>query len=415
MDPYRYFSTAASTGLNSPDSLETSGAVPVFAALTLLLTFVGLFGTVLFSGSPIRDDVGILLDCGRLILHGWIPYVDYVEMNPPLAHYINVIPVYLAGQLHVEIPTAFYIFVLAFAVYSAAALTYLLSKFTPVFSLSSRLVLAAMCLLFSLWVFRTGEFGQKDHLFALAYIPWLYCREIRHGGGTIPRWVGIVVGLVGGPLFLLKPHFCLVVAFVEAWLLFVSRRFSSLWQPEILALACWVLGYAVHFCLVSSEMRDSLFYRWLPFIIANYDVYNHTLSEIARQFSTKFRLLQILVILAALALMTKPRLPNNWKFQLHGLVASTLAAWGIFIMQHKGWSYHLLPAISIEMLLAGTLAVILLEWEGAVNVFRPWSHAIRNRHVPSALFFTEFAEPWHGPLPYSPPRKFLTLSTILCD
>ena len=133
-------------------------------------------------------------------------------MNPPMAHYIHILPVYLASLSGVEIPTAFYIFVLALAVYSATALLFLLSRLTPVFSLPSRLVLAAVCLLFSLWVLRAGEFGQRDHLFALAYIPWLYCRVIRHGRGGVPAWVGIVIGLIGGPLFLLKPHFCVIVA-----------------------------------------------------------------------------------------------------------------------------------------------------------------------------------------------------------
>ena len=44
--------------------------------------------------------------------------------------------------------------------------------------------------------------------------------------------------------------------------------------------------------------------------------------------------------------MAKQWLPANWKLQLHGLVASTLLAWGIFVAQHKGWAYDLLPTIS---------------------------------------------------------------------
>ncbi len=343
------------------DSLATSRAVRVFAILTLLITLASLVGAVLFSGVPLRDDAGILLDCARLILHGWLPYVDYVEMNPPMAHYINTLPIYLASLSGLEIPMAFYIFVLLLGMYSAVGLVYLLSRFIPVFSLPSRLVFGAVCFLFSLWVLRAGEFGQKDHLFALAYVPWLYCRAFRHGGGDLPKGVAIVIGLIAGPLFLLKPHFCIITALVEAWLLFRSRRFSTLWCPEIVALAGWAVAYAVYFCFLQPEMRNAFFFRWLPFIIANYDVYDHPVSDMATQFSPKFWLLQIPVILAVLVLMAKPRLPNNWKWQLHALVASTLLAWGIFLAQHKGWSYHLLPTISLEMLLAATLAIMLLS------------------------------------------------------
>ncbi len=360
-----------------PHSLATSGAARTFAILTLAIALGSLFGAVLFSGVPLRDDAGIMLDCARLILHGWVPYVDYVEMNPPMAHYINTLPVYLANISGLEIPTAFNIFVLTLAVYSAAALFYLLSKLTPVFSLPSRLVLAAVCLLFSLWVLRAGEFGQRDHLFALAYIPWLYCRAIRHSGGGVPTWAGIVIGLIGGPMFLLKPHFCLIVALVEAWLLLLSRRFSTLWSPEIPALACWVLAYAIHFYFIPPEMRDEFFFRWLPFVMANYDVYDHAMSEIARQFSAKFWLLKVPVILTVLILMTKQRLPNNWKLQLHGLIASTLLAYGIFVAQHKGWAYHLLPAVCFEMMLATTLVVMILERVQAVIFLSKVAPAVR--------------------------------------
>ena len=215
--------------------------------------------------------------------------------------------------------------------------------------------------MFSLWVLRASEFGQKDHMFALAYVPWLYCRVIRHGGGGVPNWAGIVIGLVGGPLFFLKPHFCVLIALMEAWLLLLSRKFSTLWSPEILALAGWVVAYTVHFYFIPSEMRHEFFFRWLPFVMANYDVYDHSLSEIATQFSAKFWLVQILVILAVLILTTKQRLPNNWKLLLHGLIASVLLGYGIFVAQHKGWPYHLLPAVCFEMMLAATLVIMFLE------------------------------------------------------
>jgi hypothetical protein len=359
------------------DSLATSSAAFIFAILALAITLGSLVGAVLFSGVPLRSDAGILLDCARLILRGWLPYVDYVETNPPMVHYVHVIPVYLASILGLEIHTAFYIFVLTFTVYAAVALIFLLSRLPPVFYLPSRLVLGSVCLLFSLWVLRAGEFGQKDHLFALAYVPWLYCRVIRHGRGDVPWAVGIAIGLMSGPLFLMKPHFCLIVALAECWLLFLSRRSSALWCPETLALAGWVLAYAVHFYFVPSEMREALFFRWLPFIIANYDVYDHPMSDIATQFSIKLWLLQIPVILAVLVLMAKSRLPNKWKLQLHALVASTLLAWGAFIAQHKGWPYHLLPVIVSVMLLAGTVVIMMLEWERGVAFLSKVRAAVR--------------------------------------
>jgi hypothetical protein len=294
-----------------------------------------------------------------------------------MAHYINTLPIYLASISGLEIPMAFYIFVLVLAVYSATALLFLLSRLTPVFSIPSRLVLAAVCLLFSLWVFSAGEFGQKDHLFALAYIPWLYCRVIRHGNGGVPAGIGIVVGLIGGPLFLLKPHFCVLIALVEAWLLFLSRRLSTLWSAEFMALGGWVLAYAVHFYFLPAEMRDALFFRWLPFIIANYNVYDLPISRFLWSYLSKFWLIQIFVMISALILIVQPRLPRHWILQLHGLVASTLLAWGIFVVQHKGWTYQLIPAIYLEMVLAAALVIIFLERAPTMNSFSKMGPAVR--------------------------------------
>ena len=285
----------------------------------------------------------ILLDCARLILHGWVPYVDFAEINPPMTHYIHVLPVYLASLSDLEIPTAFFIFVLVLAVYSAAALLFLLSRLTPVFSVPSRLVLAAVCVMFSLWVLRASEFGQREHLFALAYIPWLYCRVIRHGRGDVPTWVGIAIGLIAGPMFLLKPHFCVLIALLEAWFLFLSHRFSTLRYPEILVLAGWVVAYVVHFCFWPSEMRDALFFRWLPSVIASYDAYNTPLRDIAAQFSPRFWLSQIPAVLAVLVLLAKQRLPNNWRLQLHGLVASTVTGMGNLCRPAQGMVLSFAP------------------------------------------------------------------------
>jgi hypothetical protein len=359
------FSDPASSMTLLPDSPSTTAAFRALAAVTLLITFFCLVGAALLDGRHLNSDAALFLDAAKLVLQGYFPF----DFNPPITTYIHIIPIYLAHQLNFEVPTAFQIFVLTLATYSATACFFLLSKLTPVFSVSSRLLLAAVCLLFSLWVLRASTFGEREHLFALGYIPWLYCREIRHGGGTVPRWLGIVVGLIGWPLFFMKPHFFLIVALAEVWLLFISRRFSALRNPEILVVACWVLGFAVHFYFIPSDFRDALFFRWLPFSAANYDVFDSPVSEIVRQFSAKFWFFQISLVIAVLLLMLKSQLPNNWKLQIHGLTVSTLLAWGIFALQHKGWSYHLAPAISLEMLLATTLVIIALEWRESVNLF----------------------------------------------
>jgi hypothetical protein len=102
-----YCANTAPREVGQPDSLAISGTARVFAILTLSTTLANLVGAVLLSGVPLRDDTGILLDGARLILDGRMPYVDFADINPPMTHYIHVLPVYLARILKLEIPTAF--------------------------------------------------------------------------------------------------------------------------------------------------------------------------------------------------------------------------------------------------------------------------------------------------------------------
>lgn len=44
-------------------------------------------------------DNALFLHFGKLLLLGRMPYVDFVDFNPPLTHYIHAVPVFLAGLL----------------------------------------------------------------------------------------------------------------------------------------------------------------------------------------------------------------------------------------------------------------------------------------------------------------------------
>jgi len=56
---------------------------------------------------PERRNRGsaILLDCGRLLVQGAVPYVDYVESHPPLSHYFHALPVLLARWTGIALAT----------------------------------------------------------------------------------------------------------------------------------------------------------------------------------------------------------------------------------------------------------------------------------------------------------------------
>ena len=73
---------------------------------------------VSFSGMLLNHDCALLLQCGRLISEGSIPYVDHVETNLHMAQYIHVPPVLLSNVLGINVSIVFAMGVLLVTFYS---------------------------------------------------------------------------------------------------------------------------------------------------------------------------------------------------------------------------------------------------------------------------------------------------------
>jgi hypothetical protein len=181
-----------------------------------------------------------------------------------------------------------------------------------------------------------GGFGQREHIFMLAYVPWLCCREARHRGKAVPRAFAMLLGLIAGPFVLLKPHFFGLLIALEVWMLCRSRRFSVLLAPEFVAVVAWSLVYAGHFAVIPSAMREAFFFQVVPFVAANYDAYDCPKKRLLLSGLPPFGLLApvlLLIALAALALNKRISLVRNQQigmlalatlFGLADLLISTL-------------------------------------------------------------------------------------------
>lgn len=362
-----------SGNLPTADPIAQSRTAVVFALITTLTAVsVSLF-LVFFHRLPLNFDCAILLDCGRLLVMGRIPYVDYVEINPPIAHYVHALPVLVANLLNGDIAVCFQALVLCLSIYSSAALFLVVSRLSPEFSLAERLFLVAAWQSFTVLMMLWTHFGQREHLFMLAYIPWLYCREARHSQIRVPWELSAVIGLVAGPMFLLKPHFCLLIAVVEAGMLLRSRRISTLWAAETLVVVAWSIVYAAHFLFIPSAMREAFFSRWLPFVAANYEVYRQPLSTVLTGL-LRLKVLFVTVVLVGslMTLVATKRTQTPARGQVEVLTLGLCVSYGHYLIQLKGWTYHLIPAMGFAILLVPTVLIALSEAAVSDSPFRVW-------------------------------------------
>ena len=224
------------------------------------LALVGVWQTP----QRINADCALYLQQAELLLDGAVPYRDFVDTDPPLIAYLNVLPVALARMLGVSPIAAFGGFVVVLLLISGLEIHFLLRRRRLSLPAAGRgLVLLAWIASYFVVDWR-GDTGQQEHLFVLLYVPYLFLRILRHRGGSVAVWLAILLGVQAGIGAALKPHFLLLAVNVELVLLFATRRRRMLLKPENFAFLGVVAAYLVHWLFVPAAMREAFFGRWLP-------------------------------------------------------------------------------------------------------------------------------------------------------
>ncbi|MBI5569104.1 MAG: hypothetical protein HY914_04080 [Desulfomonile tiedjei] len=333
-----------------------------FALGTMGATLCALLIVILFSNLPLNLDCALFLDCARKLVRGGIPYVDCVDVNPPMSFYIHIPAVFVSDLFGMDGTIVFHLMVAALIAYSSGMLLHLLLRLYPSASIPVLLVVTTTWISFSVYVVCFGWFGEREQLFMLAYVPFLFCRQARHVGAHVGSTAAAVIGAILGPFALVKPHFCVIALAVEAWMLFRTRRFSSLLRAEALLAVGWGVAYAVSFAVAPAEMKEAFWGRWLPFVARNYNVFDLPLKDFA------LRGLPALPHYVPLALMSLPacvfiarKFSSGARLNVEALVVGTLAAYGMFLIQHKGWPYQVYPMLGFSFLLAGIMAMAAIE------------------------------------------------------
>jgi hypothetical protein len=292
------------------------------------------------------------LDIGSRLLDGGVPYVDIVDINPPLIWYLNTIPASVARLLHVDIIPTFLVGVWLLTVASVAATRRILkSAFDETESAHAELIAASLGIL-SMYLLVQLEYGQREHLFVLGFIPYLafrFRRWERDQGAVGPA---LTAGLLAGIVTSLKPHFVVIALATELYWVLTRRTIRRLFRPEALAFAVAGLAYALHFLMVPEPMQSAFFGRWIPLISAGYRVWNSSLGSIAGSQLA----LWIPTAACALVFVVAPaRQSTAWKLAQPLAVAAFMSAISVFI-QHQNYSYHSIP-VTAAVLAVGALVV----------------------------------------------------------
>jgi hypothetical protein len=317
---------------------------------------------------PIWNDQAWLLYAADRLLQGDRLYVDLLETNPPLTIWISTIPVAIASVIGTTSITGLVLCVALLAVCICVWCLHLyadvdrrrLVPWIAIILVYATIIQPSMNLLGGL---RT-DFAQREHIVALFLLPYLFAAARRFDRRPLSWLQSILVGLAAAVSLSLKPHNILIVACVEALLLYRSRHFYGLLRPELIVMAIGGLTYCVVVWLLTPEyMRETI-----PLLAAAYRYFEP--ASLGQMVVNRRNL--IVEEIAAVAWLAGLRFMHRTS-KVSGpvsvLLAAAAGAFMAFLVQGKDWSDHTLPA---QIFVYSALAML------ALDQFPKWVHERAN-------------------------------------
>jgi hypothetical protein len=298
---------------------------------------------------PLNHDVAAVLQFSQRWLGGEKLYVDLIDVNPPLIYVLNLIPAAIAAYTPIGAVAALRLCLLAYG-----GVCWLLAVRTRDRAAEGPAERAFLDVLPALFLLDAGyDFGQREHIMAVAALPYVLAAA-RRVSGAVPRG-RVSIALIAGVAFAIKPYFLGIPALVELAVLIGVGWRAALRDPVpwLLALV-WAL-YLASLPLVFPAFLNST----LP-MVWDYYLDLGGLSSLQVLLVPRLGVAECLLI-PLLWIAFRPgvpfRTPGAALPRLLGLAA--LGAFASAVVQHKGWSYHIVP---IELFACGLAAVLAARW-----------------------------------------------------
>ncbi len=350
--------TAANKPSAIPSRVERLLLVPL-----VVLPILWLAG---YFFPPINHDVAAILDVSTRWVGGEKLYVDVIDENLPLTFVVHALPVVTARILPGDISFWFTAWVVA-GIFASFWASRRLVRLVPSADHALTEALLPPVLLFLFTVLPNEHFGQREHIVFVACAPYMIASMARAEGVAPGRWASIFIGLVAGLALAMKPHYLAIPACVELYLL-VRRGWRTTFADPI----PWAIGLVAvaHLVAMYTIFRDFGEFV-MPLAVEAYAPIGDAGWRGVLTSNVMGPTLIALIIFGLIAIIfTKT------------VAARVLVVFGIgaaisAVAQAKGWPYHVLPALSVAIMLA-TLTV-----SQTVDRYLPISRSAH--HLPVAV------------------------------
>ncbi|WP_026781883.1 hypothetical protein [Pleomorphomonas koreensis] len=318
-------------------------------AWTVAAVLLALAAMAFQAFMPTKDDISWLITNAEALLDGKELYKDIIETNPPLS-VLLYLPAVLVERLvgvRAELASIVFTGVIGLAIARMAR-----RRLDAAGVEGGGPLEAAVALVFL--VLPVGAYGQKDHVAALIALPYfidLVLLAERKGR------MSVAAGVLAGLCVAVKPHFVLAVLFpcfgLTAWVWWTEGRLSLapiLNRANVTAAAVAVLFQGLVYLLFPAFFRVVL-----PIVLEIYVPAREPLWSLL--VTDKGFLFPVLLLIAAFY--------GSWTKRESILALAGAGFFGAYLLQAKGWPYHLFPATSYGFL--------ILAWTVLPNLRKPAS------------------------------------------
>ncbi|MGD9108842.1 MAG: hypothetical protein PVI75_06740 [Gammaproteobacteria bacterium] len=309
-----------------------------------------------------NTDARWLLHATAKFISGGKYYHDFFETNPPMILYLNIPLVLLEKFLRLPFGFIFRAYVFLLAVFSLAICSVLLKKIyhdRPKWML--RIFICALTYVFVILPAHT--FGEREHLALLLTVPYFFLVVLRGSNYKISIKLAVLIGVLAGCGFAIKPYFVIPFGLVELYLMFGNKKlFSWLRLETLIIIGILILYLAAIFIFTPEYITQVVPLAWQFYFSAVGKPYIYVFSSIW----------MIFFLLSSGCFVLFYELVEQQKF----VVIMFLASAGFicaYVLQHTMWFYHALPSYAFSLLL---LVQLLQE-----IIFKPIGTIIRYKRI----------------------------------
>jgi len=369
----------ASVPEESPAGSANSAWYAWLADLVTCSLWLHLTSLLLSQPLLLNRDSAMYLQVADMLLEGGLPYLDIVEINPPMIWYLNLIPVGFARLLDLNVIATYKAFVALLTAAATLAARLLLVRARPRPGVWEVACFSCACVA-TLYV-GNAVFGQREHLFAVMALPYLVLRWVRSTRGEVKGGFAATVGIAAGLAVCMKPPYFLPLLLVpEVFWLIRHRDWRRAWSPETIALTVVIGLFAVHLFVFPPEVWKTYFGRYLGLIASGYGTYDAAWPALLNRAEWWLSMpAPICAILLVVSLHGQTRLAGLARVIAWVGVGGVL----LFFLQRKGWAYHTVITRFQAILLVGIVGATLQH-----NLGRLTRHAQRwlSRPIGRAAF-----------------------------